>query len=79
MLMMDHCFVMLNVHVAILAIDCCKTYKKSMSDTLRANIMSFITIFIWLLIHYNHVYDIMLIIDKPFASFLTNYFSAHIG
>ena len=32
----------------------------------------------WLLLCYNHACYIMLVIDQPFAGFLTNYFSTHI-
>ena len=48
-----------------------------MSDTSRANIMSFMTIFTWLLICYNHTYNIILVTDRLFTGFLTNNFSAH--
>ena len=44
MMMLNHYFVMLDVNVAILALDCCKTSKKSMSNTSFAKIMLFMNL-----------------------------------
>ena len=88
MLMMNHCLVYMATLTADylmllpLTIGCwyhwyCWLLQKSMSDTSRANIMPFTTIFTWLLFHYNYACYIILVIDQPFADFLTNYLSAH--